>query len=173
MNKEKLIQEQRTIEAMKHGYMGLEGKFSNIAKKLGYPIISQGSSNFQQSFIEDFYNLSDETDDLPMMDEDEVFNEVGYTFEGYKLGYNLTINLFFSNTQINVRYNGILVYKESAGELESYVPVQEWEKIIDTLYENALKIDKSKKQKQSEENVVIANRRKKEILEKLRTKWGI
>lgn len=173
MNKEKLIQEQRTIEAMKNGYMGLEGKFSNIAKKLGYPIISQSSSNFQQTFLEDFYGFDEEPDDFPTMDEDEIFNEIGHSFDGYKFGCNLTINLFFSNMEINVSYNGYVVYKEVAGELERYIPNDEWSKIIDDLYESSIKTDKKMRQKQVEENIVLANRRKKEILEKLKTKWGI
>jgi hypothetical protein len=75
--------------------------------------------------------------------------------------------------EINVSYNGYVVYKEVTGELERYTPNDEWEKIIDNLYESSIKTDKKMRQKQVEENVVLANRRKKEILEKLKTKWGI
>jgi hypothetical protein len=75
--------------------------------------------------------------------------------------------------EINVSYNGYVVYKEVAGELERYIPNDEWSKIIDDLYESSIKTDKKMRQKQVEENIVLANRRKKEILEKLKTKWGI
>ena len=53
MNREEAIREARTIEAMKKGYAGLGGKFAIIAKILGYPIIEQGSSMFNQSFLDD------------------------------------------------------------------------------------------------------------------------
>lgn len=174
MNKEKIIQEQRTIEAMKRGYIGLEGKFANIAKKLGYSIISQNSSNFQQSFLEDFYGMTDDNEqEFPVIDEDDYISEIGYTYEGYSLGYNLTINLFFYNAEINVRYNGNMIYKEAAGELESYVPHKDWENIIEILYNKSLNVDKKKKQKQVTENIEMAEKRKKEILERLKNKWGI
>ena len=92
-NKEKVIQEQRTIEAMKKGYMGCEGKFAFIVKKMGDLIISQNSANFEQTFMEDFYEWNDE-EELPTMEIDESVNEIGMSYDDLKSGNNLTI-LFF------------------------------------------------------------------------------
>jgi hypothetical protein len=173
MNKEKIIQEQRTIEAMKNGYMGLNGKFATIAKKLGYSIVSHGSSDFQQTFLEDFYNLDEQENSLPIMEDDVVFNEIGFTYDKYASGSNLVINLFFTNTAITVNYNGNIVYKEVAGELEYYVPNKDWESKIDSIYNMTLKIEKSNKNNNVKKLNEMANAKKKEILDRLQKKWGI
>ena len=69
MNVEKVLKEQREIEAMSKGYMGLEGKFSTIAKRLGTPIIRQGGGNFEQTFLDDPFDLSE--DEILTIDEED------------------------------------------------------------------------------------------------------
>ena len=171
-NKDKIVQEQRTIEAMKKGYMGYEGKFAFIARKMGDAIISQGSNNFTQNFMEDFYEL-DEKPDMPIMDEDEVINEVGICYEDLKSGNNFSILLLYANNEIIVRHEGKLVYKETANELEGFVPNDTWEKLTEKLYEKAKIIEKNRRPRENEKIEQLANKRKKEILDKLKDKWGV
>lgn len=171
-NKEKLVQEQRTIEAMKKGFMGYEGKFAFIARKMGYPIIAQGSNNFTQTFMEDVYEL-DEEPEMPTMDEDEIINEIGICYEDLHSGNNFSILLLYSNNEIIVRHNGKLVYKEVANELESFVPQENWEKLTDKMYEKAKIIEKNRRPRENVKIEQMANKRKKEILDKLKDKWGI
>jgi len=175
-NREKLIQEQRTIEAMKKGYIGYEGKFAYIAKKLGYPIISQGGGNYNQTFLDDFYDFNDIDDgknELPIMDENESISEIGMSYEGLQFGKNLTIILLYGNADITVRHESNLVYKEVAGELEGFVPNEIWENHIDQMYEYAKKIEKKKRPLENEDLEKKANKKKKEILDDLKKKWGI
>lgn len=173
MNKEKLIQEQRTIEAMKNGFMGLEGKPASVAKRLGYPILQQGSGDFQQSFIDDFYGVYGDEDEMPTMDENDVVNEIGFSFDGYGRGVNMSIVVMHMNSDITVNYEGRVVYKESGGELMSYVPGELWENKLESFYIDALSIDKVNKAKMSKKMTSIADIKRNDILNRLRDKWGI
>lgn len=172
MNKEKIVQEQRTIEAMKHGYMGFEGKFSVIARKLGYSVVSQSGSNFEQTLFEDFYGWSEE-DSLPVMDEDATATEIGCAYEAYHRGMNLSVVVKYSNTEICVTYEGRQVYKEVAGELVGYVPGKEWEQCIEVLYADSLLAEKRNKPKANEELKRKAEAKRGEILQRLKERWGI
>lgn len=172
MSREKLIQEQRTIEAMKKGYMGLEGKFVTIARRLGYPVFKQGGLNHDQSFLEDYYNLPDENE-LPMLDEDEGSYEIGLAFDGLSRGMNLSILLQYHNREISVRHEGRLVYKEVAGELEGFAPDECWEEKIGKLFSLCRKIEKDSRPMERKMLKELADKKRKEILENLRLKWGI
>lgn len=172
MNREKLIQEQRTIEAMKKGYMGLEGKFVTIANRLGYVLYKQGGINFEQSFLEDYYNHPEE-DVLPTMDEDEGSYAIGLGFDGLSRGMNLSIVLQYHNREITVRYAGQVVYKEVAGDLEGFAPYDEWEQKIDQLFSLCKTVERQSRPAERKLLKEVADKRRKEILENLRLKWGI
>jgi hypothetical protein len=171
-NKEHLIREARTIEAMKNGYMGLEGKFVTIAKHLGESIFHQGSIIFNQNLFQDPYEIED-PNEIPTIEEDENSYEIGIQFDGLSRGINMTISVSHYLKEIICRYEGRIVYHEISGELEMYAPDPIWEKKIEQLNEFCRKIEKKQrpidKMKKIEEN----KKRKMEILDQLRKKWGI
>jgi hypothetical protein len=173
VNREKLIQEQRTIEAMKKGYMGLEGKFVTIANRLGYVLYKQGGINFEQSFLEDYYNLPADENVLPTMDEEEGSYAVGLAFDGLSRGMNLSIVLQYHNREITVRHEGQVVYKEVAGDLEGFAPDDAWEQKIDRLFSLCKKVERQSKPAERKMLKELADKKRKEILENLRLKWGI
>jgi hypothetical protein len=172
MNTEKIVQEQRTIEAMKKGYMGYEGKFAQIARKFGFDVVQQGSGAFHQTFIDDFYEWGEE-EEIPTMDEDEVIRHLGYNYDGYKNGDDLTVNLNLANAEIKVTFEGNMVYKEVAGDLECFVPNELWELKIEAIYSRVLKNDKSKKKSVRQDLVKRSDAKKNEILKRLKDKWGV
>jgi hypothetical protein len=172
VNREKLIQEQRTIEAMKKGYMGLEGKFVKIANELGHVLYQQGGANFNQSFFEDYYNIADDNT-LPTIDEDEGSYAVGLAFDGLSRGMNLSIVLQYHNREITVRHEGQIVYKEIAGDLEGFAPNDLWEQKVDKLFLLCKKIEHQSKPLERKALKEMANKKRKEILEHLKLKWGI
>jgi len=172
VNKEEQIREARTIEAVRKSYMGLEGKFALIAKNLGHSIIQQGSSSFEQTFLEDAFEFQDENE-IPIMDEDEKSYEIGMHFDALSRGYNLTISVMHFMREIVCRYEGKVVYKEISGELEGYVPNEDWEKIIDELTGISKKIEIKKRPIEREKAKVSNEKRKNEILDYLRNKWGL
>jgi hypothetical protein len=172
MNKEQMIKEARTIEAMKKGYMGLEGKLSIIAKHLGQPIIAQGSRVFEQTFLDDPYE-ADDFEEIATLDEDENSYEIGLQFDGLSRGINMTISVQYYLREITCRHQGQIVYKEVSGELEGYVPNEIWEEKIEEFSMFSRKIEKQKrpieKIKMAEEN----QKRRIEILEVFKNKWGL
>lgn len=172
MNREQMIKEARTIEAMKKGYMGLEGKFGMIAKRLGNSIINQGSLYLDATYLEDPYEIPDEQE-IPVMDEELQSYEVGSQFEGLSSGINMTISVQYHLREIVVRWQGKIVYKELSGELEGYVPDLSWEDKIEELYEIARKKERRMRPLEREQLIESTTKKKKEIMEYLKNKWGL
>lgn len=172
MNRDQMLKEARTIEAMKKGYMGLEGKFCTITKRLGHPIFRQGGLYVDRTYLVDPYDEPSE-DEIPMMDDEEESYEIGIHFDGLSRGSNLTISILFHLREITVRYEGRIVYKEIAGELEGFAPVDEWEEKVESLYTLARQIERENRPIEKKELAQKADKRRKEILEELRLKWGL
>jgi hypothetical protein len=171
MNYEQRIKEARTIEAMRNGYMGLGGKFSQITKKLGFAIIKQGGLYVDSTNFEDIFESEEEA--ITTIDEDEPTYEIGWQFDALSRGINLSITIMHHLREIVVRYEGQIVYKEISGELESYAPDASWEDGVNLFYEMAKKMHRkesinTKKEAEEKKEVEKAN-----ILEQLRKKWGI
>jgi len=171
MNREEMIKEARTIEAMKHGYMGLEGKLSTIAKYLGQPIFHQGSRVFEQTFLDDPF--AEKEEDIPMMDEEEQSYEVGLQFDGLSRGINMTISVQYHLREITCRFEGHIVYKEVSGELDGYAPYPEWEDRIESLFSVAKKVERQRRPMERAKLAEANNKKRSEILEHLRNKWGL
>jgi hypothetical protein len=175
MNREEAIREARTIEAMKKGYSGLGGKIATIAKILGESIVEQqGGMLLQSGFLEDPYAAdSQEEGDMPVFDEEERAYEVGVIFDGLRYGINLSIILRHYQREIVCEFNGHKVFWEVAGELEAFVPDDAWEKRLNEIYVQAVERERLRRPAQKEKLIKEANRRKQEILEDFRKKWGL
>jgi len=172
MNREQLIKEARTIEAMKKGYMGMEGKFSTIAKQMGNAIIHHGNRSFEQSFLDDPFEFEDKNK-IPIMDEQDNSYEVGLHFDGLSRGSNINIIVHFHHREIICEYEGRKVYKEVSGELEAYVPDPLWEDKIELFFDSAKKIEKIKKPQERKILIEEANKKRQELLNDFKLKWGL
>jgi hypothetical protein len=172
MNRDQMIKEARQIEAMKKGYMGLEGKFATIAKRLGHSLISQGNLHVDRTYLEDPY-YEEDPNELPTMDDDEQSHEIGIHFDGLSRGINLSISILFHLRNITVRYEGQIVYKEIAGELEGYAPMDVWEFKVEELYDFSKKLERKQRPQEQKRIAAEVDKKRKEILESLRLKWGL
>ena len=172
MNYEQRIKEARTLEAMKNGYMGLEGKFSQITKKLGFPIVNQGGLYVDESYLQDVFKEEDENE-IKTFDENEATYEIGRQFDALSRGINLTITVMYHLREITVVYEGHTVYKEVSGELESYSPDKSWEEHTNKLCDLAKKIQREEKIEERGKKQKEKEAEKNRILENLRKKWGI
>lgn len=171
MNRDQMLKEARTIEAMRKGYMGLEGKFCTIAKRLGEPIIRQGSLYVNRNYLPETDQI--EEDEIPTMDDDQDSYEIGIQFDGLSRAMNLTISVLFHLREITVRYEGQIIYKEIAGELDGFAPIDEWEEKIEELYSVSRKIERQQKPIEKRKLIEKAHKKREEILESLRLKWGL
>jgi len=172
MNREDRLKEARTTEAMKKGYTGMEGKFSVIARRLGQPVLQQGSSCYEQTFMEDPFADEFIDDTLPMMDEDENSYEIGLHFDGLSRGSNMSIFVHHYNKEIVVEFEGRKVYQEIAGELERFAPGP-WEDRIDNFYSTAKLIERRQKPVERKKMIEEANKKRKEIFDDFKSKWGL
>lgn len=172
MNRDQMLKEARTIEAMKKGYMGLEGKFCTIAKRLGHALFRQGGLYVDRTYLEDPYYQPEEGE-IPMMDDEEESYEIGIQFDGLSRGMNLTISILFHLREITVRSEGRIVYKEIASELEGFAPEDSWEEKIESLYNVSRDIERQQRPFEKKQLVEKADKKRKQILESLRLKWGL
>lgn len=97
---------------------------------------------------------------------------IGLHFDGLNRGMHLEIKYDYNLSELVVYYRGHLVYKEIKGDLFSYIPNEEWEKWVNSLY----KVAKEKHRKQKEEDfkeAAIQNEKEKNAwIEKIRSRWG-
>lgn len=172
-NKEDIIREQRTIEAMKKGYMGTEGKFATIVRFMGESIIRQGSdlgSDFSYLEGDPFWETEE---DLPTLDEDTISYPIGYIFNGLSSGINLVISFMEEFREISVRFNDKIVYREVSGDLERFVPSPEWEDKIGNLFLMATKRERQIRVNERKLLTEEATKKSQEFLQKMKEKWGL
>ena len=174
MNKESLLREARTTEAMRKGYMGLEGKLAVIAKRLGSPIVHHNLSSFDQNFFSNPYFEESLADgDLPTLGEDDNSTEIGLSFNGLSSGINMTITIRHDQREISCEYNGRKVYHEVSGDLERFAPDESWEGKIESLYVRAKQIESRRRPQEKKAVSLEADRRRRELLEQYKEKWGL
>jgi hypothetical protein len=141
-----------------------------ICKNLGEEIIQQGSDN---NFIK-YDNFWDkEESSYEIIDENTPISSLGFYFYGLNYSCNLEIYFLDHEKLTKVVYEGVKVYEEVNGELEAYTPNNEWEVMIEDLYNLAKEKDKKLKIKEKERKKQIFEERKSSMLEILKKVWGI
>lgn len=167
-NYEARLKEQRTNEATVNNYIGSGGKIALVAKRLGQPIYDQGGGMVSIRYLED--PLADH-EEIPTMEEFDQSYEIGYLFDGLSRGVNMSILYQDFHREITVRYEGKVVYKELAGELDGYVPGP-WELKLAEFVKAATRMERMEKPSERRRMIEKSNKRKKKILEELKDKWG-
>lgn len=174
MNKESLLREARTTEAMRKGYMGLEGKLAVIAKRLGSAIVHQNLSSYDQNLYENPFFADDLGDgDLPTIGDDDNSMEIGVCFNGLSSGLNMTITVRHDHRDISCEYDGRKVYHEISGDLERFAPDEAWESKVEALYGRAKQVEARKKPQERRAVSMEADRKRRQILEEYKDKWGL
>lgn len=185
--KERVIREKRTIEATKKNLMGPAGKLGVVVRTLGSPIIRQGGSLYDCSYLDDPYDFTEDEYETtasgqqgPLVYRDEIqdlsddfVNHEGFVFDGLSRSMHIEIKYINSNNKLEVTYKGFVVFKEVAGELEAYSPNEEWENMIDRLYTASKKKEKSMKQQKDLELAELVKDKKQTFWNRLRNRWGL
>jgi len=167
------IIELRQVEAVKKN---ISKKALTIVSALGFSImdqygggshegfsINQGSPLSYEPYEQDVYDYGQ----LPT--QDTTPSEVGRYFDGLSSGANLQISQKYDILQIN--FEGRIVYREQAGQLERYAPSQQWEEKLDSIYVLAQKRVKLKESAASVDEDKSDSRLQK-ILDYMRDFWG-
>jgi hypothetical protein len=189
---ESRIRDQRTAEANRKGLIGQGGKIGTVLKALGSSVVGQtedvaylnisGSESEQTgSVLKDMPMMDIEGSERPSGSEwgeaaDAVHfstRVVGRHFDGLGRGMHLEIFYKDESSEMSVYHRGYLVYQEVQGELTCYVPIDEWEEWISSLFKVAKKIQREAKEKEFAEKVSNAAEAKKSWLREIASRWGI
>lgn len=199
--KEKLIREQRTIEATRKGLMGLDGKLGCILRFLGKPVLGESGGWFESNEGEDFHSHlfedeggkklgepiesgNNEVDDggwrgtsqefagIRRASEDDGGMQIGWHFDGLSRGMHLEIQYMEERHELAVSWKGYSVYREVAGELHQYVP-GDWEDSVNQLHTSAKKKENVARRFGVEDMKEESYRKKLNFLETLRQLWGV
>lgn len=103
----------------------------------------------------------------------ENTEKLGWYFDGLIRGMHLEIKYMDENKELTVNYKGYCVYRELTGDLEAYIPLKEWEDMIDRLYNVARKIRVVHHKNEKEERKQELKRAKETWLQKMKNKWGL
>lgn len=197
---EKRIREQRTVEANKKNLLGQNGKIGTVLRVFGQPIVSQseGGGYIDTNYI-DTTGISDESEaknnqdllrKIPIMDFDgnsrpegeewaEMSEPVGYAtttigwhFDGLSRGMHMEIKYDDMKSELLLTYKGYPAYKEIKGEIVCYVPNQEWENWVDSLYKKAKEIRRKEQEQEFEQNIRQSEKNKADWWREIISRWG-
>lgn len=168
---ENTIRQRRTIRAHKENLLGTDGKIGIILKYLGEPIRDHIRSDLdikEWGFWED----QEEKEGLPTLNEEEDSRVVGWTYDGQKKRLPIYMRYWESDGKMVVDYKGYRVFCEIEGELDCYVPLKEWEDIVENLYVQANKIRKDYNKETEKEMKEMSKIEFYKCMKLLRSKWG-
>jgi hypothetical protein len=189
---ESRIKEQRTAEANKKGLMGQGGKIGTVLRMLGSPIVGQSED---VAFLDLEGRDNDPTGspmmDFPVADLEGVMRPegvewgdiadavpvstrtVGMHFDGLSRSMHLEIIYKDEPPELSVYHRGHLVYREVQGDLVCYVPLDEWEEWVSSLFKTAKRIQRESKELEFKERVQKADESKQSWLKHISSRWGI
>lgn len=98
---------------------------------------------------------------------------VGYHFDGLSRGMHLDIKYLDYESDLKLHYKGYLVFREVKGELVTYIPNDEWEAMIESLFKVAKKLRDKEKEQIKEEELDEAKKAKASWFKEMRERWGI
>jgi hypothetical protein len=189
---ESRIKEQRTAEANKKGLMGQGGKIGLVLRMLGSPIVGQVED---AAFLDLEGRIEDPSGnpimDIPVADLDGVnrpygsewggiaesvpvsTRTIGMHFDGLSRSMHLEIIYKDEESELSVYHRGRLVYREVQGDLVCYVPADEWEDWVSSLFKTAKKMHRDSKEDEFKEKVKEARDSKESWLRHIAARWGI
>lgn len=183
------LKEQRMAEATKKGLMGPSGKIGTVLKSMGSPIVSQtemstpldleGRGEDGVEAMPTIYMDGVERPSGQEWSDSEVeatpysIHSIGRHFDG--LGRGMHIEIFYKDesSEMSVYHKGHLVYREAQGDLLCYVPSEEWEGWVSSLFKVAKRVQREEKERDFQSKVQEAERSKMSWLRDLASRWGL
>ena len=189
------IREQRTLEANKKGLVGASGKIGVVLRTLGQDIIAQsqeeGFGILPQEEPDEPRNSSEFMKRIPVMDVDGVrrpdseewaemgeasfsyTRKIGMHFDGLGRGMHMEIQYDEEKSELSLFSRGYLAYREVMGEIEAYVPNEEWEGWVERLYRISKDMQRKNREAEFEENAKRAEKEKAAWWESMLGRWGV
>jgi hypothetical protein len=192
--KERRLKDNRTAEAQRKKYMGLEGKLGIICKSMGDEIIQEidGGGWFESTEFDDPYALPDDEEEKIRTASESETNQIegeewadreeydlykrislGWRFDGLRHGMHLEILYLRRGKRLTCTYKGYKVYEEKDGDLKCFNPFPEWEDMIDRLAPVAKEKTIETRKEIMQEAKVEDAKEKANWINEMRLKWGL
>lgn len=185
------IKEQRVLEANKKGLVGFSGKIGTVVKTLGSEIIYQSLDyDVFENQNDNPKNSAELMSSIPIMEIDNntrpegnewgekgesyfsYTRKLGLHFDGLSRGMHMEIMYNEEASELSLTYKGYLAYKEVMGEIETYVPNDQWEQWIESLFKISKKIQREKKEIEFKNKTLASQKSKENWINNLIKKWG-
>jgi hypothetical protein len=188
------IKEQRTLEANKKGFVGAAGKIGTVLRMLGQDIVAQyddvGFGYLPEDEPEEPKNASEFMRRIPTMEIEgsprpgspewseageanfSYTRRIGMHFDGLGRGMHLEIQYSEEKSELSLTYKGYLAYRETMGEIDTYVPNEEWEGWVERLYRTSREIQRKEKEEEFKNKAEEAEKEKKTWWESMLKRWG-
>lgn len=98
---------------------------------------------------------------------------IGWHFDGLSRGMHMEIKYDEVTSELSLHHKGYLVYREIKGEIMCYVPGEEWERWIESLYKTAKEMRRKKQEVDFESQVKDAEKHKAEWWRVMISRWGV
>jgi len=169
MNIENKIKEQRLALALNKNFFGPQGKLSIICQMFGNSIIEDYFGRDQTDLV---YGDIEEKNQFETFSEDHTSCLLGYFYDGVNLGNHLEIKYLINENEIKLYYKGYVKYHELSNDLLSYIPEKEWESSVEAIFIRSIeRLKKVNEEKLQKKNASV-ERMEKELIDKIRSKWG-
>ena len=167
------VRAQRQVEAVKKG---LSKKAAAVARFLGSEIRAPGFGLEDVGFTQDTYSL--DVYDMPEEEailevSEDSFGIIGWSFDALSHGCNIQVNLMIEEHRVTVFHNGNIVFDEVAGDLERYLPDQEWESRVEHWAKQTEKMKKQVKLAEQQDMEFRSEKLLQGIRELLKMTWGV
>lgn len=171
-NIERNLIEERRVQAIKSNLVGAGGKFGIILKYLGEKMYDSTGAYHDQNSLDDIQNFPQfDVAEIPYFDNMES-HFIGWLFDGLSRGIHLEIRYIENDSELTVYYKGNIIFKETNGEVTSYVP-GEWEDKIDSLYKIAFEKKKKKDYQKLEMRKIESKKDASNLQKHMINSWGI
>lgn len=192
---EKRIREQRVLEANKKGFVGTSGKIGTVLMIMGQEVVSheEGGAQWWEEpgdSVEESESSEELMRRIPTMGIDDNVRpstpewselngeihvgtrRIGMHFDGLGMGMHMEIMYNEDKSELSLTHKGFLAYREVMGEIDTYVPNDEWEGWIEKLYKASKKKQRSKKEDDFKNKAEDAEKSKEAWWDLMRKKWG-
>lgn len=97
---------------------------------------------------------------------------IGMHFDGLGRGMHMEIKYDDEKSELSLTHKGYLVYRETMGDIDTYIPHEEWEGWVDKLWSLSRGIQRKRKEEEFKKKNEETEDMKESWLESLMKRWG-
>jgi len=174
--------------------VGISGKIGTILRTLGSDIIHHSQDEnlllYPEEFVSEPKTAEELMSYLPTIDSEfnprpegkewgeigEIYptntRRIGMHFDGLGRGMHMEIKYDDEKSELSLTHKGYLVYRETMGDIDTYIPHDEWEGWVEKLWVLSRGIQRKQKEEEFKKKNEETDEIKESWLNSLMKKWG-